>query len=474
MYYGFQIRGAVCVFMGGIILEVYDRVVELLENENVKELKTLLNEEDMVDLKQIMRELDRANRVVCYRLLNKDLAMEVFERLDIEVQEDLISDFAETEANSVFKELAPDDRVRLLDELPARVAKKLLNNLSKEERNQTSELMGYEDETAGHIMTPHYIRFKRGTTIDEAMKKLRAVGEDRETVYNLYVTTDTRLLEGSVSLRDLIMADGDQKIEEIMKPDPIKVATGTDQEEVARLLQEQDLLAVPVVDKENRLVGIITVDDAFDVIEEETTEDIFDKVGISALNQRQEGRSRVLIEGSLPEIWKARLPFLVITLIGGFMAGFVIEGFEASLEAVAAIAVFIPVVMDMGGNVGTQSSTIFSRALVLGQINIRYFMRHLFKEISVGITMGAILGTISGLVAHLWQGMAGFGIAVALSIVFTVTLASSLGFIIPYILFKLDFDQAAGADPIITTIKDITGLFIYFYLVNFFLGHLMG
>ncbi|MFN2364410.1 MAG: magnesium transporter [Halarsenatibacteraceae bacterium] len=455
-------------------MEVYDRVIELLENEDVKELKTLLNNEDMVDLMQIMRELDRANRVICYRLLNKDLAMEVFERLDIEVQEELISDFAETEINSIFKELAPDDRVRLLDELPARVAKKLLNNLNKEERNQTSELLGYEDETAGRIMTPHYIRFKRGTKIDEAMKKLRAVGEERETVYNLYVTTDTRLLEGSVSLRDLIMADGDQKIEEIMKPDPIKVDTETDQEEVARLLQEQDLLAVPVVDKENRLVGIITVDDAFDVIEEETTEDIFDKVGINTMNQKQEGRSRVLIEGKLREILKARLPFLLITLIGGFMAGFVIQGFEASLKAVAAIAVFIPVVMDMGGNVGTQSSTIFSRALVLGQINVRNFMRHLFKEMLVGLNMGTIIGIIGGLVAHLWQGIEGFGIAVALSLAITITLASSLGFIIPFILFKLDFDQAAGADPIIITIKGITGLFIYFYLVNFFLGNLMG
>ncbi|MGM0419797.1 MAG: magnesium transporter [Bacillota bacterium] len=455
-------------------MSVYDQVIELLDEENVKELKSLLNEEDMVDLMQVMRELDRAERVICFRLLNKDTAMEVFERLDIELQEDLISDFAETEANSVFKELAPDDRVRLLDELPARVAKKLLNNLSKNERQQTSELMGYEEETAGHIMTPNYIRFKRGTTIDEAMQKLRAIGEERETVYNLYVTTETRLLEGTVSLRDLIMADGDQYIEEIMHPDPIRVHTDTDQEEVARLLQEQDLLAVPVVDKENRLVGIVTVDDAFDVIEEETTEDIFDKVGIGTLNQREQGRSRILIEGSIPQIWKARLPFLLITLIGGFLAGFVIQGFEASLKSVAAIAVFIPVVMDMGGNVGTQSSTIFARALVLGQINIRRFTRHLFKEMGVGFSMGTLIGIVAGLVAYIWQGIGGFGLAVGLSLALTVTLASTLGFLIPFILFKLDLDQAAGADPIITTIKDITGLFIYFYLVNFFLGHLMG
>jgi len=445
----------------------------MLAEENISALKNLLNEEDLVDLVQLMRQLDPDLRVICFRLLNKDLAMNLFERLEVELQEELITDFAESEANETFIELAPDDRVRLLDELPARVAKKLLQNLSKEERDQTSELLGYEDETAGRMMTPEYVRFRQGTTVQEAIEKLRVVGEEKETIYNIYVTDQTRILEGTISLEDLLMAEPDQKIEEIMDDDPISVTTTMDQEEVARILQDQDMLAVPVVDKENRLVGLVTVDDALDVLEEETTEDIFEMAGLSALREEEAGKSRRVIEGSLPEIWRVRIPFLLIALGGGLMAGVVIEGFEETLEAIAAVAIFIPLIMDMGGNVGTQSSTIFARGLVLGHINVRRFLKYFFKEMAVGITMGTLLGLPAGIIAYWWQAEPGFGLAVGISLALTVTLASTLGFLIPFILFKLNLDQAAGSDPIITTLKDITGLVIYFMSVQIFLSHLM-
>jgi len=454
-------------------MPIYEKALKMLAEENISALKNLLNEEDLVDLVQLMRQLDPDLRVICFRLLNKDLAMNLFERLEVELQEELITDFAESEANETFIELAPDDRVRLLDELPARVAKKLLQNLSKEERDQTSELLGYEDETAGRMMTPEYVRFRQGTTVQEAIEKLRVVGEEKETIYNIYVTDQTRILEGTVSLEDLLMAEPDQKIEEIMDDDPISVTTTMDQEEVARILQDQDMLAVPVVDKENRLVGLVTVDDALDVLEEETTEDIFEMAGLSALREEEAGKSRRVIDGSLPEIWRVRIPFLLIALGGGLMAGVVIEGFEETLEAIAAVAIFIPLIMDMGGNVGTQSSTIFARGLVLGHINVRRFLRYFFKEMAVGITMGTLLGLPAGIIAYWWQAEPGFGLAVGISLALTVTLASTLGFLIPFILFKLNLDQAAGSDPIITTLKDITGLIIYFMSVQIFLSHLM-
>ena len=454
-------------------MPIYEKALKMLAEENISALKNLLNEEDLVDLVQLMRQLDPDLRVICFRLLNKDLAMNLFERLEVELQEELITDFAESEANETFKELAPDDRVRLLDELPARVAKKLLQNLSKEERDQTSELLGYEDETAGRMMTPEYVRFRQGTTVQEAIEKLRVVGEEKETIYNIYVTDQTRILEGTISLEDLLMAEPDQKIEEIMDDDPISVTTTMDQEEVARILQDQDMLAVPVVDKENRLVGLVTVDDALDVLEEETTEDIFEMAGLSALREEEAGKSRRVIDGSLPEIWRVRIPFLLIALGGGLMAGVVIEGFEETLEAIAAVAIFIPLIMDMGGNVGTQSSTIFARGLVLGHINVRRFLRYFFKEMAVGITMGTLLGLPAGIIAYWWQAEPGFGLAVGISLALTVTLASTLGFLIPFILFKLNLDQAAGSDPIITTLKDITGLIIYFMSVQIFLSHLM-
>ncbi len=452
---------------------IYSRVINFINENEIEELKAFLNEEDLVDLVQLMQELDPENRVVCFRLLKKDLAIQVFEKLDLELQEVLISDFAETEAAETFKNLAPDDRVRLLDELPAKVAKRLLNQLSQEKREETSELLGYKEETAGRIMTPQYVRVRQGTTVEEAVEKLRKMKEVRDNIYNLYVTDETRILTGVISLDELVLSDPSQKVEEIMNDEPIMVDTDIDQEEAARLLQEQDLLDIPVVDHENRLVGIITIDDAAEIMEQETTEDIFEMAGLDTLKADEAVRSRTMIEGSLPEIWKVRIPFLLIALAGGLMAGAVVDGFEETLEAIAAVAVFIPVIMDMGGNVGTQSSTIFARALVLGQINVRRFARYLLKEISVGASMGAMLGVLAGVIAHFWQGIPRFGLTVGISLALTVTIASSLGFVIPFLLYKLDFDQAAGSDPVITTLKDITGLLIYFSLVNLFMGFLL-
>ncbi len=452
---------------------IYNRVIKFINEDEIKKLKTLLNEEDLVDLVQLMQELDPENRVVCFRLLEKDLAIQVFEKLDLELQEVLISDFAETEAAETFKNLAPDDRVRLLDELPAKVAKRLLNQLSPEKREETSELLGYKEETAGRIMTPKYVRVRQGTTVDEAVEKLRKMKELREDIYNLYVTDETRILTGVISLEELVLSDPSKKVEEIMNDEPIMIDTDLDQEEAARLLQEQDLLDVPVVDHENRLVGLITIDDAAEIMEEETTEDIFEMAGLGTLRANEAVRSRTMIEGSLPDIWKVRIPFLLIALAGGLLAGAVVDGFEETLEAIAALAVFIPVIMDMGGNVGTQSSTIFARALALGQINVRRFARYLLKELTVGATMGVMLGVLAGLIAHFWQGIPRFGLTVGISLTLTVTIASTLGFLIPFILYKLDFDQAAGSDPVITTLKDITGLVIYFSLANLFMGFLL-
>ena len=322
-------------------------------------------------------------------------------------------------------------------------------------------------------MSPDYVRVRKGTTVEESLDKLRAMKDERENIYNLYVTDETRILEGVIKLDDLVLAEPDTYVEEIMNDEPIMIDTDLDQEEAARIMQEQDLLDVPVVDHENRLVGIITIDDAAEIMEQETTEDIFEMAGLDTLKADEAVRSRTMIEGSLPEIWKVRIPFLLIALAGGLMAGAVVDGFEETLEAVAAVAVFIPVIMDMGGNVGTQSSTIFARALVLGQINVRRFARYLLKEVSVGATMGAMLGILAGIIAHFWQGIPRFGLTVGLSLALTVTIASSLGFLIPFILYKLNFDQAAGSDPVITTLKDITGLIIYFSLVNMFMDFMI-
>lgn len=444
-----------------------------LENKDMESLKKLLSSAEDMEILDVIRELSAEEQVIVYRLLTKDRALLIFEQLDTSLQQKLLTSFTEERAIEMITELAPDDRVRLLDELPARVAKKLLESLSQEERKETNVLMGYEAETAGRIMTTEYIRLKRDYTVEEALKKIRETASEKETIYTLYVTNDERKLEGVLSLRELLIAPVKSKIEDIMQKKVIKVNTGTDQEEVAKVLQELDLLSIPVADKEDRLVGIITFDDAMDILQEEATEDIFDKAGLADLNVRESDRSERLVNGSVFQIWRVRLPFLIITMIGGLMAGVVIEAFEEALEAIAAVAIFIPVIMDMGGNAGTQSSTIFARGLILGHINTKKFVKHLGKETLVGLSMGVLVGIATGVIASVWQGIPELGIAVGLALAITMTLATTLGFFIPYTLFKLGIDQAAGADPIITTIKDISGLLIYFVLVTQFLGYLL-
>ncbi len=454
-------------------MTLFEQVKNNLDNKNMEALKSLINEADILEVVELIKELPSEEKVIVFRLLNKEKALEVFEQLDVELQQKLISSFKEDRAIELISGMEPDDRVRLLDELPARVAKKLLSSLSLEEREKTNELMGYSPRTAGRIMTPEYVRIKREDTVKDALETVRKNGQEKETVYLLYVTDNTRKLEGVVSLRELVMASPQQKVEDIMTQNLANVSIDTDQEEVARLLQDLDLLAVPVVDRENRLVGIITVDDAMDIIDEETTDDIFDKAGLTALAGQETGRSLRLVTGSMWQVWLVRLPFLVITLIGGLTAGAVIDVYEDTLGAIPYLAIFIPVIMDMGGNVGTQSSTIFTRAYVLGHISIKHFFRHWLREIGIGLSIGVIMGLVTGIIASVWQQKPELGLTVGIALAITVTLATTLGFLVPFTLVRLGFDQAAGSDPFITTIKDIVSLMVYFYLVTVFMGHLI-
>lgn len=448
-------------------------VEKLIKQNRVAELKKIVNETELLEVLLLFKELwgrrKKEELVVVFRLLNKEKSLQVFEQLEIENQEYLIAAFNDEKATDIVKNMAPDDRVKLLDELPAKVAKKLLNALTPQKRQQTFELLGYASETAGRVMTPEYIRLRKDITVEEALEKIRAAEEDSETIFTLYVTDKQRKLIGVVSLRELVKAKLNQKVEDIMTTSFVAVSTETDQEQAARILQERDLLAVPVVDSENRLVGIITIDDAMDILEAETTEDIFSKAGLIEINQRESLRSSRLLSSNIFEISKIRLPFLLITLTGGMLAGAVIGIFEEALEAVTMLALFIPVIMDMGGNVGTQSSTIFTRALVLGQISLSGFFKVWLREFKNGVFIGSVLGILGGLVAYLWQGIVGLGLAVGFAIFSTISIAAGLGFFVPWLLIKLGFDQAAGADPVITTIKDMSGLAIYFFFATLFL-----
>jgi len=449
-----------------------DTILDHIERKDMGTLKALLVTAEDMEFLHAFYDLSPEEQVIVFRLLSKADALELFGQLDTDLQQNLIGSFTDERVIRFVNEMAPDDRVKLLDEMPANVAKKLLNSLSPEERASTNVLMGYDSETAGHIMTTEFISLRRDMTADDALAKIRRQARDKETIYTLFVTDDTKRLEGVLTLQKLILADSGVLVEDLMSRRPVSVSTGTDQEEVARTLQDLDMLAIPVVDREERLVGIVTIDDAIDILEKEATEDIFDQAGLADVTGNEAGRSEVLISGSMWKIWKVRLPFLLVTLAAGFVAGLIIDGFEEALESIVAVAIFIPLIMDMGGNVGTQSSTLFVRGVVLGHIDVRRILRHLLKETGVGFSMGALIGSAAGVIAAVWQGMPMLGLAVGIALVVTMTLAALLGFLVPYVLIRLNVDQAAGSAPIITSIKDIAGLIIYFVCVSIFVSNL--
>jgi len=455
-----------------------EEISRYLELRDMQALKILLQKSEEMEILHVFHQLSLEDQVIVFRLLSKDKALEVFEDLDTDQQQNLLSSFSNERLVEYLNEIPPDDKVRLLDELPAMVAKRLLAQLDSAERDATYLIMGYEPETAGREMTTEYMALHRDMTVTQALAKIRERAPEVETIYTLFVTYRRKLV-GVLSLRELLLAEPDQVIEDIMYTNVVSVRTYTDQEEVARMLHNLDFLAIPVVDNEDRLVGIITVDDAMDILEEEATEDLLIQSGLASaiVKGKESNRSELLIRGSLWNIWKVRLPFLLITLAAGFAAAMLVEGFEEILETVVAVAFFLPLIMDMGGNVGTQSSTTFARGVALGHIQVKDFLKHFVKEIGVGLNLGLTSGLLAaGIIAlgSLWFDYPVIlALAVGLTLVVTMTLAASLGFLVPYVLIKLNVDQAAGSAPIITSIKDIAGILIYFAFASLFLSHLL-
>jgi len=454
-------------------MTLHEKILSHIEERDMRGLKNLLTQVEELEFLEAFYDLSDEEQVIAFRLLSKDKALSIFEELDTDEQQNLLRSFTGNRALELINEMAPDDRVKLLEEMPAVVAKKLIASLSPEERKSTNTLMGYEPETAGRIMTTEYITLRRDMTVEQALAKVRLQAKEKETIYTLFVTDDYKKLVGVLALKELLVAECGDKIENIMSKKTVKVSTDTDQEAVAKELQELDLLAIPIVDREERLVGIVTIDDAIDILEEEATEDIYDQAGLADITGNEADRSEVLIHGNLWKIWKVRMPFLLATLVLGMLSGLVIDGFEETLATVTAVAVFIPVIMGMGGNIGTQSSTVFARGVVLGHIQVEKFLKPFLKEIGIGFSIGLLVGVISGVVAAIWFEMPMLGVAVGLAMIVTMTVATLLGFLVPYVLIKFNVDQAAGSAPIITTLKDLVALVIYFVCVNAFLGNML-
>ncbi|MFS8876754.1 magnesium transporter [Synechococcus sp. H55.2] len=434
-----------------------------LRENNLEQAKSLLLPVQAVDIAEVIGELPEAQQALAFRLLPKDLAIRVYEHLDIDLQQALLREFRSHEIQDILDKMSPDDRARLFDELPAKVVAELLPQLSPQEREATALLLGYAPNTAGRIMTPEYISLRENLTAAEALERVRLLARETETIYYLYVTDQERHLTGTLSLRELVMADPAQRLEEVMSREVVFVSTHTDQEEVAQVIQRYDLLAVPVVDAERRLVGIVTVDDVLDIVEQEATEDIYSLGGL------QSGEDDYF-DLSFWQAARKRVVWLLILLLTNTFTSTIIAGQEEVLSQVIALAAFIPLLVDSGGNVGSQSSTVVIRGLSTAAVRLKDGLGVLVREAVVGAMLGIMLSLITIGWAYALQRDLLVAVIVGLSLFGISVLSSVSGAGLPFLFRSFGLDPALMAAPFITTIVDVLGVLIYFYVARLILG----
>ncbi|PZD72581.1 Magnesium transporter MgtE [Acaryochloris thomasi RCC1774] len=438
---------------------VRSQLLMLLERNNLEGAKALLVPVQPADIAEAIEELPEAMQAIAFRLLPKDEAIEVYENLNSAVQQALIEDFKRQDVLDIVDKMSPDDRVRLFDELPAKIVTRIQEQLSPMERQATALLLGYEADTAGRIMTPEYVSLKENITVFQALDRIRQLARFTETVYYLYVTDTARHLTGTLSLRELVTATPEQKVADIMTRDAVFVSTDTDQEEVARTIQRYDFLAMPVVDREQRLVGIVTVDDAADIMEQETTEDIYTMGGI------QSGTDDYF-QSSLITVARRRVLWLLVLLLTNTGTTAVIHSQEELLTQVVALSSFIPLLIGTGGNVGAQSSTVVIRSLNVETMRPGRAFWVIRREAMAGAVLGLMLGAIVILWAFVLQGNLAVAITVGLSLVAISILASVAGSALPFLFRTLGFDPALMSAPFITTAVDVLGVLIYFAIAR--------
>ncbi|MFZ9271508.1 MAG: magnesium transporter [Prochlorococcaceae cyanobacterium] len=447
---------------GVVVAEmVAQQLQTLLEAGNYDGAKLLLKPVQEVDAAEAIGSLPRTLQALAFRLLPKDEAIEVYEYLDPAVQQTLLDRLRSGEVLELVEEMSPDDRVRLFDELPAKVVRRLLAELSPAERRVTAQLLGYEAETAGRLMTTEYIDLKEFHSASQALDIVRRRARDTETVYSLYVTDGSRHLTGILSLRDLVTAEPEARIGDVMTREVVSVATDTDQEEVARAIQRYDFLAVPVVDREQRLVGIVTVDDVIDVIEQEATRDLY------AAGAVQAGDEDDYFQSNLFTVARRRVVWLLVLLLANSGTAAVIASMDGVLKQVVVLAAFIPLLIGTGGNVGAQSSTVVIRGLSTQRIAGLGPAMAIVRE----AVAGALLGLLMMLVVVPWAGYVSQGNwlvawAAGLALVAITTLAATAGAALPLLFDRLGLDPALMSAPFIATATDVVGVFIYLNIAS--------
>ena len=443
---------------------VRSQLQALLEQDNLSGAKAMLVPVQPTDIAEAIEGLPETMQVIAFRLLSKAEAIEVYEQLDSTVQQSLCEKFKRQEVIDIVDKMSPDDRVKLFEELPAAVVRRLLGQLSPTERQATAQLLGYNSGTAGRIMTPEYISLKEEYTVAQSLERIRSLANVTETVYSLYVTDTNRYLTGILSLRDLVTSQLNQTISEIMSRDYVCVQTGTDQEEVVRLIQRYDFLAIPVVDSEKRLVGIITVDDVLDILEQEATEDIYALGGVQSDGDNY-------FQVNIFTAVRRRVVWLFVLLLTNSVTGGIITAQEDILQKVVVLAAFIPLLTGTGGNVGAQSSTVVIRGMNTDEIWKIGPVKVILREATAGAMLGSILGLLATAWAYLFivSGNLEVSVTVGISLVAISILASVAGSSLPFLFRSFGLDPALMSAPFITTAVDVLGVLIYFNLARIIL-----
>lgn len=448
-----------------------DLLLELVEQRKFRSMKELLSQMNEVDIAEFLDELDVEQEILVFRLLPKDTAAEVFTYLEnTEDQEKLIGALSDRELREVLDELYLDDTVDIIEDMPANVVSRILRNTDASTRSQINQLLNYPKDSAGSIMTTEFVFLHPDATVEESFARIRSVGIDKETIYTCYVTQN-RVLLGVVTVRRMLLSSYETRIRDIMETNVLSVNTHEDKEDVAQLLNKYDLSAIPVVDGDNRLVGIVTFDDAMDVIEEETTED-FEKMAAMLPSDKP------YLKAGIFATWRARLPWLMILMLSATFTGMILNHYESALAACLVLNSYIPMLSGTGGNSGTQASVAVIRALSLDEVDFSDILKVLWKELRVSLLCGSCLAAANfvkmQLVDRLLLGNAAVTpvvcLVVCLTIMFVVVFAKCVGCSLPLLAEKIGLDPAVMASPFITTIVDATSLLIYFRFASWLLG----
>ena len=448
--------------------ELMQELLELLDGKRYSEFMRRVDEINPVDVAEFFNELPSERQPSVFRLLEKDIAAEIFAELDGDVQETLIVAMSDREVRVMLDELFVDDAVDMLQEMPSNVVKRILKNATPETRTAINRLLSYPEDSAGSVMTTEFIELRKSMTCSQAVDTIRRTGVDKETVYVAYVTDVSRRLEGVIRLQDLLFAGPDEILEDMMDTNIVCATTHDDRESVAATISKYDLLVLPVVDKEQRLVGIVTVDDAIDVLQEEATADIEMMAAITPTD-------KPYLKTSVFETFKKRIPWLLLLMVSATFTGAIISHYEEALGTWTILTAFMPMLMGTGGNAGSQSSIAVIRSLSLGEIELRDIFRVLFKEFRVSLVCGLVMGVATFAKVLLIDLRLDFSqmlvaVVVSISLVLTVILAKVIGTVLPILAKRVGLDPAVMASPFITTVVDALSLMLYFEVASAALG----